>query len=410
VQLTSISFGLFHILQSIALSRKHIGSLARADQLNQQLIERLDLLEARHREIAHLNEELRRQIGERSRQLADTLANLSAASRNPMPLGPGDVIEGRYRVVRALGHGGMGAVYEVERLSDGRRLALKQLRGEVTVGAVARLAREAQITSTLDHPNVVSITDMSLGASGALYLVMELCDGPPLEAERGRFGQVAWGIAILRQIAAGLEAVHTRGVVHRDLKPSNILLMPGSDRERPQVKIADFGVSRLGEMREIGDTTRDLPGYRSGDSGGGSGGSDSGTGHEDTVRATANAQALTGIGVIVGTPMYIAPELSDGAHEATAASDMFSFGVIAYELLTGTRPFLRPLVLERLSGRDLPRPRGLESVAGLPEETARLLERCLDYDPAGRPAARQVREALDAASGVASVAERAGGG
>jgi serine/threonine-protein kinase len=392
VLLAPLSFGLFHVLQSIALSRKHIESLARADRLNLELAARVELLEQRNREINVLNEELRRQIGERSRQLSETLASLSVAARAPQPLLPGDTVEDRYRVVRAIGQGGMGAVYEVERIADGRRFALKQVRDVATVPALARLAREAQIIAALHDPRLVSIVDMNVASTGAVYLVMELVVGGSLESERARFGDVPWALPLLAQVAGGLEVIHAHDVVHRDLKPANLLLSR-SDGGATQVKIADFGIARVGALPGAAEPTMDgeTPSLRSGSEANIP--TPSLSGEEDTAFARPAAE-LTETGAIVGTPMYVAPELCDGAREATAASDMFSFGVIAHELLAGSRPFSSPLIFERLRGRDLQPLRSLASVASLDAALARLLDRCLADDPAERPTAREAAQAL----------------
>src|ERR1019366_8760721 len=166
-----VGLGLFGIFQSMLLSRSHFRSVIEADLLNDRLRRQVDDLEERGSEIETLNEELRRQIGRRT---ADVLAALTDSDRAlDITLQAGDIVEGRYRVVRALGVGGMGAVYEVERVNDGKRLALK-LAQEVRGLALARLAREARIASQIHHPNVVSIVDADVAQGGYAYLVMEL--------------------------------------------------------------------------------------------------------------------------------------------------------------------------------------------------------------------------------------------
>src|SRR6185437_1920440 len=125
-------------------------------------------------------EELRRDVAARSKQLADALARL--AQTRVEPLTKGGTVEGKYRIVRALGAGGMGTVHEVERITDGRRMALKTLRGRVDTEAMARFAREAQLAAELFHPNLVPVHDVGVTSAGTLFLVMELVDGGSLEA------------------------------------------------------------------------------------------------------------------------------------------------------------------------------------------------------------------------------------
>ncbi len=115
----------------------------------------------------------------------------------------------------------MGCVYEAERTTDGAGVAVKMVKGEYTTEALARLAREAQIASRLEHRNLVSMLDVGTIDPDGVYLVMELVDGPSLEESRSQFGNVSWAAAVLAELAEGLAAIHSAGIVHRDLKPSN---------------------------------------------------------------------------------------------------------------------------------------------------------------------------------------------
>jgi serine/threonine-protein kinase len=279
-----------------------------------------------------------------------------------------DVVKGRYRVVRPLGEGGMGTVYEVVRLSDERRLALKVLTEATTGEAMARLAREAQVAAKLSNEHLVWILDVDFTETGALFLVMELVDGGSLESLRTRFGDVPWALAVLRQVATGLRVLHDDGVVHRDLKPGNVLVAAqnGAAKDGPHVKIADFGLARI-----TGDTTPDPA--------------------EEPAKKTpaeidATLQALTRTGALMGTPMYMAPELARGAREATPSSDMWAFGVLAYEMLAGKPPFLVPPVREALWQRKWPAPPALDAARVSPAVIA-LVERSLDARPESRPTA-----------------------
>jgi Protein kinase domain len=283
-------------------------------------------------------ERARADVAERARQLAESLLRIDAAPHGPERPAPDDVIDGRYRVVRPIGVGGMGEVHEVERLTDGRRLALKVLTGRTDRAALARFAREARIASELKHPNVVAALDVGVTSKGTLFLVMELVTGASIAGMRDRYGDATWAAAILGQLARALVAMHERGIIHRDLKPSNLLL------DGTAVKVADFG---LASLREPANPEAD----------------------------TALDVGLTRTGAVMGTPFYMAPELIAGASHASPASDMFSLGVIAYELLAKQLPRVLP-------ARPLH-----ELCPELAGELADLVHRCLAQAPKDRPAA-----------------------
>jgi serine/threonine-protein kinase len=336
---------------------------------------------ARQRELERAAEELRRQVVERSRELSVALAEL--AKRPPEPLGEDRVIADRYRIVRRLGAGGMGTVYEVARTSDGRRLALKTLRGRTDPEVMQRFAREAEIAAELDHENLVPVLDVGI-ADGSLYLVMPLVEGGSLEQQRPRFGDAAFARPILAQIAAGLAALHARGIVHRDLKPGNVLLAPNA-------RIADFGLaafdptsSLLGTLAsgslELADTAH--PGALP-----------PGTPHPGALppgTPGTPTPPLTRAGDIFGTPRYMAPELAAGAGDASPAADVFAFGVMAFEMLAGRQPFVEPVVMARLENREPAPP----SVDALPDDLRPLVARCLAFDPAVRPSAADLAAAF----------------
>lgn len=266
-------------------------------------------------ELSTANDELRRQIAERSRDLADALAGTLRAESESRELSTGETIDGRYEVIRLLGRGGMGAVYEVKRASDGARFALKSMTRYADSQAAARFAHEAELVASVHHENLVDIIDVGFSRSGFMFLVMELVTGGSLETMRDRFGDVAWAKRTLGQIAGGLEALHARGIVHRDLKPANVLW---SDE---RAKIADFGISRR-------DDTSDA----------------------EAGADTVLARKLTHTGALIGTPMYMAPELAMPGAVAKPASDVFAFGVLAYELLTGRYPFAAPPIAAAMVG------------------------------------------------------------
>src|SRR6185295_16817384 len=209
---------------------------------------------------------------------------------------------GRFQIVRPLGAGGMGAVYEATHVDIGKAVALKVLSPAVAAipGARARFLREAQLTSRVRHPNIVDVTDM--GTEGRhTYLVMELLRGEDLAHRLSRSGpmSVTDMADFMLPVCSAVAAAHQVGVVHRDLKPQNLFLAIGPHTVTP--KILDFGISK-------GD---------------------------DAV----GAGALTGTGAMIGTPFYLAPEQVMDNRSAGPASDQYALGVILYECLTGARPY-----------------------------------------------------------------------
>ncbi len=329
---------------------------------NADLEAQLAATEARGREVSQLNDELRRQIAARSRDLADALAGTLHAESESRVLAPGDVIDGRYVVIRTLGRGGMGVVYEVERRSDGKRLALKSMTEYSDARAAARFAHEAELVASVHHPNLVDIVDFGFARGGFLYLVMELVTGGSLEGSRDRFGDTAWARPVLAQIAAGLEALHARGVVHRDLKPANVLL------DGEVAKIADFGISRRDEESD-----------------------------PDPVGETAAARHLTRTGAMIGTPLYMAPELAAPGVTARAASDVFSFGVLAHELFTAEYPFPAPPIAAALAGvSPAPAKRIRSANPSVDVRIADLVDACLHTDARQRPTASELVRAFAA--------------
>lgn len=228
----------------------------------------------------------------------------------------GSVLEGKYRIERLVGRGGMGSVYEAVHTGIDRRCAVKVLRTEVGARPelVTRFAREARIAGSLGHPNIVDITDTGTTPSGAPYLVMELLEGrslaQTLDAE-GPFG-VELAVEIVATVLEALAVVHSRGIVHRDLKPANIFL---AEVERPRrrekvVKILDFGISK-------------------------------------PICAEPGAESFTEPGTLLGTPAYMAPEQSLRG-QADARTDIYSVGVVLYEMLTGQTPFPGATLLEQV--------------------------------------------------------------
>ncbi len=219
----------------------------------------------------------------------------------------GAVIDDRYRVIRRIGEGGMGIVYEVEHVVIEKRLALKVLRDDYSSRpeVVARFRQEAKSASRIGNEHIVDISDFGETPGGASYFVMELLDGEDLANVLAREGTLPLSRAadIVTQCARALAAAHTKGIVHRDMKPENVFL---TKREsRPDfVKIVDFGIAKMSDIETEGQ-----PGRK-----------------------------LTKTGMIFGTPEYMSPEQAAGK-SLDHRVDIYALGVIFFELLTGRVPF-----------------------------------------------------------------------
>ncbi len=361
------------LLQAGALSSQLMQSLRTSDSLNIELAGRVAALERTNAEVRMLNEEMRHQIGNRSRELAETLAKVGSLHLPVLALEPGDLVNGRYKVVGFVGSGGMAWVYEVERTSDQRRLALKLLHGKSSGEALSRFAREARLASEVDHPAIVGVVDIDMTPEGVLYIVMEFVQGRTLEQYLDGDPAIAWSLVVLRQVAEGLSAVHAKGIVHRDLKPTNILVEDGA--LSIEAKIVDFGVSSL-----LSDAT---PRARAA-------APDSG----ETDKAQGDGR-VTRAGQVMGTPAYMAPELAYKDRPVHPSIDMYAFGVMAHELLVGRLPFRDPLYVRRLHGRSLPPPPSLTVARPrLDRGVAAVVDRCLSLDPSQRPTAAEAADAL----------------
>src|ERR1700730_8973375 len=265
-----------------------------------------------------------------------------------MPLSAGDKL-GHYEVVSLLGQGGMGEVYRVRDTKLKRDVALKVLPGTFLRDPerMARFQREAEVLASLDHPNIGPIYGM-VESEGVRSLVLALIEGPTLE-DRIATGPVPQeeAIAIARQIADSLEYAHDRGVIHRDLKPANVKTTPEGG-----VKVLDFGLAKVLE-------------------------------DEPPVTSIANSPTLTlghtRAGMILGTAAYMSPEQAVG-RPVDRRSDIFSFGAVLFEMLTGKRAFAgttTPDVLEAVVKND---PDWSKIPAGTPGAIRRLLRRCLPKD------------------------------
>ncbi|HEY6458574.1 MAG TPA: protein kinase, partial [Polyangiaceae bacterium] len=324
-----LGLAVFGLCQSLLLSRNHVTSLHRADGLNAELTQAVRDLKEHGAKIEQLNAELRRQLADRSEHFVNALTAAARSTDGPLvQLAPGECVEGRYRVVARIGSGGMGTVHEVERMTDGRRFALKIARERDSI-SLARLAREAQMACRVSHENVVEIVDVDVASAGYLYIVMQLVEGRSLAQLRSRFGDRDWALGILRQVARGLAALHDAGIVHRDLKPANVLVTPAPEGDR--AKITDFGISRPrspSSARTLPRPDEDYPTVT--------------LTKPDAVEPDGASPTLTRAGFVPGTPAYMAPELIAGTQFIAPPVDMFAFGVMAFEMLAGRSPFAEP--------------------------------------------------------------------
>ena len=222
----------------------------------------------------------------------------------------GTVLGDRYKVVRLIGEGGMGAVYEGEHAHMHKRLAIKVLHPEMSrlPEVVARFEREAMAASHIDHPNVAAATDFGKLDDGSFFLILEYVEGTSLRdrVARGPL-DVRSALHITRQIASALGRAHPLGIVHRDLKPENVMLVL-REGDADFVKVLDFGIAKV--------PVADLA----------------------PKSTAAGKSALTQLGMVYGTPEYMAPEQALG-QEVDARADLYSLGVMLYEMLAGKRPF-----------------------------------------------------------------------
>ncbi len=261
---------------------------------------------------------------------------------------------GEYRVVRELGHGGMGIVFEVEDEKLGRRVAVKVLNPDLArkPGSVDRFLREARAAAAVEHDNVVPILHIGEEA-GAPYIVMPLLKGESLSAQLKRDGKllVTEVIRICRNVAAGLAAAHVKGLVHRDLKPGNIWL----DADTGRARVLDFGLARQADGED----------------------------------------ALTESGTPMGTPAYMSPEQLDGK-PASVRSDLFGLGAVVYECATGHRAFDGPTITAIMRAVCDHHPAAPSEVnPNVPDELSSLIVRLLAKSPAEAPtSAAEVLAAL----------------
>src|SRR3954453_21534223 len=247
----------------------------------------------------------------------------------------GETLNDAYRVIRLIGEGAMGGIYEARQLRLDKRVAIKVLARELAVNgeALLRFHREAEITSQLGHPHIINVFDFGTTHHGQPYLVMEYLEGEDLanRLHRATALSLPAAVRIAKQVASALAETHARGVVHRDLKPANVFItrVQGEDF----AKVLDFGISK--------------------------------------VRAASTA--LTNASTLMGTPMYMAPEQAKGDMELDHLTDQWALACITFEMLAGRPPFLgQAAALLYEVGHQEP-PRGSNFVKDLPIEVEHVI-------------------------------------
>jgi serine/threonine protein kinase/formylglycine-generating enzyme required for sulfatase activity len=286
----------------------------------------------------------------------------STGARGSMPVSAtvgaqtGRLLGGRYKLEQCIGSGGMGEIYRARRTHIGDTVAVKVLRADVVEDEKSRqrFYREARAAAMLHHPNAVVIHDFGEDADGTAYIVMELLLGRSLRQvliQDGPIGALrVYGI--IRQASAALDAGHRNGIVHRDIKPDNIILLDSNDAA-DHVKILDFGIAKVLDNK--------------------------------TLDTHSLEQRLTNVGSVIGTPHYMAPEQCQG-EEADSRSDIYSLGVVLYELLTGVAPFLAKTPTGVAIKHVTEKPRPLREInPSVPESVERVVLQALEKDPNARP-------------------------
>jgi serine/threonine-protein kinase len=276
---------------------------------------------------------------------ATTLERPAGADADPLV---GEVLAGSYKIIELLGSGGMGRVYVAQHLRIPRRFAVKVMHDQLAqhTEAVARFEREAQAVARIVNEHVIDIVDV-VRVQGRAALVTELLEGEELGLllERVHKLPLTQAVAICRQVCRGLAAAHAVKVVHRDLKPSNLFLVKRDDGSL-HVKILDFGVAKLVDGTE-----------------------------------------LTGSGMLLGTPAFMAPEQALGARDVDHRADIYALGAVLYQCLTGSLPFPDDdpaRTLTRLLTEDPRRPRDIER--SIPAGVEALIQKAMAREPQARPA------------------------
>jgi serine/threonine-protein kinase len=276
-------------------------------------------------------------------------------------MGVGDLVDGKYRLLRVIGEGGWGIVFEGENTRTMKRVAIKVLRAQanVTADVQARFEREAQAAGRIGSEHIVEVFDLGQLPDGTSYMVMELLSGQDLATrlEAGRLDPVV-AVQLVLQVLEGLKAAHTAGILHRDLKPENLYLVPLRTGE-DFVKILDFGISKFNAN-------------------------------------TPGAASATMTGAVLGSPVYMAPEQARGLKQLDARADLYSVGALLYECVTGRVPFegdnFNDLMFKIVLA---PRPNPLDLRPDLPQGLVPIMLKSIAVDPNERfQSAAEFKETL----------------
>jgi serine/threonine protein kinase len=267
---------------------------------------------------------------------------------------PGSILAGRYKVTGRLGGGSMGQIYRATQQPGGREVAIKVLSSEVDGNAERfrkRFVREAAVVARLNHPNVVAVYDYGETDNGDVFMAMEHIPGAPLSEVMRTLGPlpVSRALAISIQVARALRKAHNHGVVHRDLKPANIMVRPDEDGF-DFVKVLDFGLLKLFSP------------------------------DHGEVEGAFTDEALTTAGSLMGTPGYMAPEQAVG-EAIDSRADIYSFGVMMFQMLTGRLPFEDEGLVELVTAQVLkpvPTIREVAPEVVVPDHLEQIVRRCLD--------------------------------
>ncbi len=281
----------------------------------------------------------------------------------------GTILGGRYFIERLIGEGGMGAVYQAEHTHMHKRLAVKVLHPEMSrmPEVVARFEREAMAAAHIEHPNVATATDFGKLDDGSFFLVLEYVEGKSLREAiaEGRM-ELGRALHVMRQIGSALGRAHGLGIVHRDLKPENVMLV-ARDGDASFVKVLDFGIAKVPVGELVGE--HKVPG-----------------------------QALTQLGMVYGTPEYMAPEQALG-QAVDPRADLYALGVMTFEMITGNRPFEHESKVTLLGMHvTAPIPSMIERApdANVPPEVDAIVKKLLAKEASGRFAdARELLDAID---------------
>jgi eukaryotic-like serine/threonine-protein kinase len=278
----------------------------------------------------------------------------SPTALRAMPFAPGTVLVGKYKIERLLGHGGMGSVLVAKHLQLEQRVAIKFMHASYAkrdAAAVGRFVREAKAAARIQSEHVARVSDVGTLENGSPYLVMEYLEGRDLEAElRWRTERpIALVIDYAMQTCEGLAEAHAAGIVHRDLKPSNLFLAERADGS-VRVKLLDFGISKL-----------------------------------MTLQGARSEPVMTSTQTLIGSPLYMSPEQLRSSRDVDHRSDIWSMGVILYEMLAGRAPFASATMPE-VCARIMAEPPASLCAANpaVPADLEAIIMHCLEKDPERR--------------------------